>query len=185
MLVGYARTSTVEQQAGLEAQHRDLEKAGTEKLFSEQIRSVAKRIELKLALDFIREGDTLVVTKLDRLARSVRDLLDIVEHVKKKGANLKILAMNLDTTDATGRLMLQVLGAVGEFERALMLERQREGIAKAKAEGKYRGRKPTVRARKSEIEEMLRSGVGPAEASKRLRIARSSIYRIADQLKAK
>ena len=98
MLVGYVRTSTVEQQAGLQAQHRELETAGTEKLFSEQISSVAKRIELERALDFIREGDTLVVTKLDRLARSVRDLLDIVEHVKKKGANLKILAMNLDTT---------------------------------------------------------------------------------------
>jgi DNA invertase Pin-like site-specific DNA recombinase len=185
MLVGYARTSTVEQQAGLEAQHRDLQKAGTTKLFSEQISSVAKRLELERALDFIREGDTLVVTKLDRLARSVRDLLDIVERVERKGANLKIIGMNLDTTAATGRLMLQMLGAVGEFERALMLERQREGIAKARAAGKYRGRKPTVRARKPEIEELLRSGVGPAEASRRLGIARSSIYRIADGLREK
>ncbi len=185
MLVGYARTSTVEQRAGLEAQHRELQAARVEKLFSEQISSVATRLELERALDFIREGDTLVVTKLDRLARSVRDLLNIVDRVKDKGANLKILTMDLDTENPTSVFMLQVLGAVGEFERALMLERQREGIAKAKADGKYRGRKPTVRARKSEIEEMLRSGVGPAEASKRLRIARSSIYRIADQLKAK
>jgi DNA invertase Pin-like site-specific DNA recombinase len=185
MLVGYARTSTVEQRAGLEAQHRELQAARVEKLFSEQISSVATRLELERALDFIREGDTLVVTKLDRLARSVRDLLNIVDRVKDKGANLKILTMDLDTENPTSVFMLQVLGAVGEFERALMLERQREGIAKAKAEGKYRGRKPTVRARKSEIEEMLRSGVGPADASRRLGIARSSIYRIADQLKAK
>ena len=112
-------------------------------------------------------------------------MLEIVDRVTKKGARLKILAMNFDTMGATNLLMLHVLGAVGEFERSLMLERQREGIAKAKADGKYEGRKPTVRARKSEIEEMLRSGVGPAEASRRLRIARSSIYRIADQLKAK
>lgn len=185
MLVGYARTSTVEQLAGLESQHRDLKAAGTKRLFSEQISSVAQRAELERALDFIREGDTLIVTKLDRLARSVRDLLNIVERVEMKGASLKILAMNLDTTQATGRLMLQVLGAVGEFERALMLERQREGIAKAKAAGKYRGRKPTVRARKPEMEELLKAGIGPAEASRRLGVARSSIYRIADRLKAK
>ena len=185
MLIGYARTSTVDQVAGLEAQLRDLKAAGCEKFFQEQVSSIAQRAELEKALDYIREGDTLIVTKLDRLARSVGDLLKIVDRVTQKGARLKILAMNLDTMDATGVLMLQVLGAVGEFERTLMLERQRDGIAKAKAEGKYRGRKPTVRARKSEIEEMLRSGVGPAEASRRLRIARSSIYRIADQLKAK
>ena len=185
MIVGYARTSTTEQVAGLEAQVRDLETNGCEKIFQEQVSSVAQRVALEGALSFIREGDTLVVTKLDRLARSVRDLLEIVDRVTRKGARLRILAMNLDTTNATGRMMLQVLGAVGEFERALMLERQREGIAKAKADGKYRGRKPTVRARKTEIEELLLTGVGPAEASRRLGIARSSIYRITDRLKAK
>jgi len=179
MIVGYARTSTVEQEAGFEAQLRDLRAAGVERVFQEQISSIARRAQLDGALDFIREGDTLVVTKLDRLARSVRDLLDIVDRVEAKKASLKILAMDLDTTQPTGRLVLQMLGAVAEFERNLMLERQREGIAKAKAAGKYRGRKPTVRARKAEIEELLRSGVGPAEASKRLGIARSSIYRIA------
>ena len=185
MIIGYARTSTTEQVAGLEAQVRDLESNGCEKIFQEQVSSVAQRVVLEGALSFIREGDTLVVTKLDRLARSVRDLLEIVDRVTRKGARLRILAMNLDTTNATGRMMLQVLGAVGEFERALMLERQREGIAKAKADGKYRGRKPTVRARKNEIEELLLTGVGPAEASRRLGIARSSIYRITDRLKAK
>ena len=179
MLVGYARTSTVEQAAGLEGQHRDLKAAGVEKVFQEQISSVARRAQLASALEFIREGDVLIVTKLDRLARSVRDLLDIVDHIEAKKANLKILSADLDTSQPTGRLLLQMLGAVAEFERSLMLERQREGIAKAKAAGKYHGRKPTVRARKAEIEALLRSGVGPAEASKRLGIARSSIYRIA------
>ena len=101
------------------------------------------------------------MTKLDRLARSVRDLLDPVDRVEAKKAGLRMLAMDLDTTQPTGRRALQMLGAVAEFERNLMLERQREGIAKAKAAGKYRGRKPTVRARRAEIEELLRSGVGP------------------------
>jgi DNA invertase Pin-like site-specific DNA recombinase len=182
MLVGYARSSTVDQVAGLEAQERDLRDEGAEELFSEQISSVAQRAMLEQALQFIRKGDTLLVTKLDRLARSVRDLLEIFERVNSKGARLKILSMNLDTETATGRLMLQVLGAVAEFERGLMLERQREGIAKAKAAGKYRGRKPTARARKVEIEQLLRSGVGAAEAGRRLGISRSSVYRIADRL---
>ena len=184
-IIAYARTSTVEQEAGLEAQLRDLKAVGAKKIFQEQVSSVGWRAELERALDYIREGDSLVVTKLDRLARSVRDLLDIVDRIETKGASLKILAMDLDTATPTGRLVLQMLGAVAEFERNLMLERQREGIAKAKAAGKYRGRKPTVRARKAEIEELLRSGVGPAEASRRLGIARSSIYRIATTIGTK
>lgn len=179
MLVGYGRTSTVEQEAGLEAQLRDLKAAGCEKVFDEQVSSVAARCELERALEFIRQGDTLIVTRLDRLARSVRDLLEIVDRIAAKGAALKVLAMGLDTGGATGRLMLQVLGAVAEFERALMLERQREGIRKAQAAGKYKGRKPDVRARRAEIETLLATGVGPTAVAKRMGIARSSIYRIA------
>lgn len=177
--MGYARTSTVEQEAGLSAQIRDLQAAGVEKVFSEQVSSVALREELARALDFMREGDTLVVTKLDRLARSVRDLLDIVDTVEGMDANLRVLAMGLDTAGATGRMMLQVLGAVAEFERALMLERQREGIRKAQLAGKYKGRAPTARAKSREIESMLASGVGASEIARRLGIARSSVYRIA------
>ena len=142
MLIGYARTSTTEQVAGLEAQQRELRAAGCTRLFVEQVSSVAEREQLSAALDYLRDGDFLVVTKLDRLARSVRDLMEIVHRVEAKEAGLRILAMNLDTTKPTGRLMLQVLGAVAEFERAMMLERQREGIAKADADGKYKGRKP-------------------------------------------
>ena len=158
MLVGYARTSTIEQQAGLEAQIRDLKKVGAEKIFSEQISSVAKREQLEQLLDFLREGDFLVVTKLDRLARSVRDLVKITDKIDAKQADLRILNMNLDTGTANGRLMLNILGSVAEFEREIMLERQREGIAKAKADGKYKGRKPTQRAKKGEIKKFLEQG---------------------------
>src|SRR6201984_1015798 len=116
MKVGYARTSTTEQIAGLEGQVRDLKHAGCEKLFSEQVSSVGKREQLAAALDFIREGDTLTVTKLDRLARSIGHLVEITGALEKRKAHLKVLSMGLDTTDATGRLMLNVIGAVGQFE---------------------------------------------------------------------
>src|SRR5678815_3890720 len=158
MLIGYARTSTTEQVAGLEAQQREVRAAGCTRLFVEQVSSVAEREQLSAALDYLRDGDFLVVTKLDRLARSVRDLMEIVHRVEAKEAGLRILAMNLDTTKPTGRLMLQVLGAVAEFERAMMLERQREGIAKAKAEGKYKGRAPTARVKAEHAVRLFREG---------------------------
>jgi DNA invertase Pin-like site-specific DNA recombinase len=178
MLIGYARTSTVEQIAGLDAQRRDLEAAGCTKLFVEQVSSIAQREQLEAALDYLREGDILVVTKLDRLARSMRDLVDIVGRIEKKGAGLRILAMNFDTTTATGQLMLNVLGSVAQFERSMMLERQREGVAKAKAEGKYKGRAPTARAKAGEVKALLEAGKNPTEVARALKIGRSSVYRI-------
>jgi DNA invertase Pin-like site-specific DNA recombinase len=178
MKVGYARTSTIEQQAGFEAQERELAAAGCEKIFREQVSSVARRVQLSAALDFIREGDALVVTKLDRLARSVAHLVEITEVVQKEGAHLQVLAMGLNTADATGRLMLHVLGAIGQFERETMLERQREGIAKAKAEGKYKGRKPTARAKAGDIAALRAKGHGPAEIARLVNIGRASVYRV-------
>jgi len=180
MHIGYARTSTIEQVAGLEAQERDLRAAGIERVYREQVSSVAPRVQLEAMLDFAREGDTVTVTKLDRLARSVRDLMAIVDRLAAKGVALRILAMNMDTGTPTGKLMLTILGGVAEFERELMLERQREGIAKAKAEKKYKGRAPTARAKAAEIEAMLRQHVGPQEISRRLGISRSSVYRVAE-----
>ncbi len=177
MQIGYARTSTVDQVAGFIAQRRDLEAAGCEKVFAEQVSSIAEREHLVAALDYLRDGDVLTVTKLDRIARSVRDLMEIVHRIETKGAGLRILSMNLDTTTPTGRLMLQVLGAVAEFERSMMLERQREGIAKAKAEGKYRGRAKTAMAKAGEVETMLAAGVKPTEVARKLGIGRSSVYR--------
>src|SRR5215475_11057352 len=140
MLVGYARTSTLDQKAGIEAQLKDLQETGCEKVFSEQVSSVdvVKREQLTLALDFIREGDSLVVAKLDRLARSVAHLLAIVEQLNAKGASLRILNLNMDTGAPTGKLMLTMLAGIGQWEREIMLERQREGIAKARALGKYK-----------------------------------------------
>jgi hypothetical protein len=115
-MIGYGRTSTIEQVAGLEAQIRDLKAAGAEKLFRENVSSVAPRHQLEAAIEFAREGDTLVVTKIDRLARSVRHLCEIVDRLQAKGVALRILNMNLDTNDATGKLMLQIIGSIAEFE---------------------------------------------------------------------
>ncbi len=178
MLIGYARTSTLDQMAGYEAQQDALKEVGCEKVFAEQISSIAQRKQLEAALDYIREGDVLVVTKLDRLARSMPDLLTIIARVEKKGASLRILGMNLDTTTATGKLMLNVLGSVAEFERSMMLERQREGIAKAKAEGKYKGRVPTARAKREDVLRLLAEGMGACQVANQLGISRSSVWRI-------
>jgi len=135
-----------------------LEAAGAEKLFSENVSSVAPRKQLEAAIEFAREGDTLVVTKIDRLARSVRHLCEIVDRLQAKGVALRILNMNLDTNDATGKLMLQIIGSIAEFERSIMLSRQLEGIAKAKAEGKYRGGIPTARAKAAQVFALVDAG---------------------------
>jgi DNA invertase Pin-like site-specific DNA recombinase len=176
--VGYGRTSTLEQQAGLDAQIRDLKAAGCEKIFTEQVSAVGKRPQLEAALDFVREADTLVVTKLDRLARSTQHLLEVADRVKAEGADLCILNLGADTSTATGRLMFTVIGAVGTFERELMLERQREGVARAKAAKKYKGRKPTARARSAEVTALKADGVRPVDIARRLGIGRASVYRI-------
>ncbi|AZO61223.1 MAG: recombinase family protein [Mesorhizobium sp.] len=178
-LVGYARTSTTDQKAGLEAQLRDLDAAGCKKVFREELSSVADtRPQLQAALDWVREGDTLLVTKLDRLARSVADLVTITEALRAKGVGLRILAMNLDTATPTGKLMLNLLGSIAEFERELMLERQREGIAKAKAEGKYVGRQPTARRQASEVLRLKSEGKSVGDIVAALGISRASVFRI-------
>lgn len=175
--IGYARTSTLEQVAGFEAQERELAAAGCTRIFSEQVSSVAKRDQLIAALDYLRAGDTLVVTKLDRLARSTQHLLEIVGTIAAKGAHLAVLGMNLDTTTPTGKLMLAMLGAIGQFEREMMLERQREGIAKAAAEGKYKGRAPTAQRQADQVRELASTGMSRTEIARKLGIGRSSVYR--------
>jgi DNA invertase Pin-like site-specific DNA recombinase len=177
MIIGYARTSTVDQKAGFEAQVAELTAAGCEKLYREQVSSVGRRDQLEAAIDFAREGDTLVVTKLDRLARSVEHLLRIEGRLRQKGVSLRILSMGIDTGTATGRLMMNVVGAVGQFEREMMLERQREGIAKAKAEGKYTGRQPTAMAKAKQVQALRGQGVAPIEIARQLGISRASVYR--------
>lgn len=180
MLIGYARTSTTDQAVSLEVQVEALGALGCEKVFHEQTsaRENAGRPELEAALDYTRDGDTLVVMKLDRLARSVRDLIDIAYQLKDKGAGLKIADLDIDTSTANGKLVLNIFGAVAEFERELMLERQREGIARARADGKYRGRKPTARAKAPEVLALRQQGVGATEIANRVGIGRASVYRI-------
>ncbi|AXI54783.1 DNA invertase [Sulfitobacter sp. JL08] len=183
MIIGYARTSTTDQKAGLEAQLRDLKAAGCEKVFTEEVSSVdvVARVQLKAALEFAREGDVVVVTKLDRLARSVAHLLQIIEDMENAGVSLRILDLAIDTATPTGRLMLTMIGGIAQFEREIMLERQREGIAKAKAAGKYLGRKPTARAKTKEIKALSAQGVKPMEIAKQLGIGKSSVYRILEE----
>ena len=181
MLVGYARSSTVEQKAGLIVQHDALSAVGCERTFSEQVSSVGKREQLEAAISFARDGDTFVITRLDRLARSTQDLLGIVERLDKKGVALRILdfaGSAIDTTKAVDKLLITVFGAFAEFERNLMLERQREGIAKAKAEGKYRGRAPTARSKTDQIRAFAKEGLTKGKIAERLGISERSVFRV-------
>lgn len=184
MLVGYARTSTLEQDAGLEAQVRDLKELGCEELYQEQVSSVGERQQLDAAIKSLRKGDKLVVCKLDRLARSVRHLGELLEVLDSKDAGLVILSMGgqqVDTTTATGRMMLNVMASVAQFEREMMLERQREGIQKAKAEGKYKGRKATAMEKSDAVLRLLKSGMSKADVCKQVGVSRASLYRIIEK----
>lgn len=176
-IVGYARTSTLEQVAGFEAQLRELAQAGCSKLFQEQVSSVGKRDQLEACLDYLREGDTLIVTKLDRLARNVTHLGQLVATLKDKGVGLRILDLGLDTSTPTGELILNMMGAVAQFERQMMLERQREGIAKAKRDGKYKGRTPTAMRQAQRVRELAAEGLRRSEIGDRLGISERSVYR--------
>jgi len=179
MKVGYARTSTIEQIAGIEAQVRELQAAGCEKIFKEHASAVKQRDGLDKALAFTRENDTLIVTKLDRLARSVPDLYRIVDLLKEKKVNLVITSMGIDTSTAGGKIMLTMMGAFAEFEREIMLERQKEGIEKAKLGGKYKGRKPLPKEIENAVEMYLETGVSKVWIAKKLCIGEASVYRIA------
>jgi len=182
MMVGYARTSTAEQAAGLDAQVRDLTAAGCEEVYSEKVSSVAQRAELTQALRFVRKGDALMVTKPDRLARSTAELLGIEADLTKRGIGLVVLSMGkgerLDTRNPTSKLMLTILAGVATWEREIMLERQREGIAKAKAEGAYKGRKPTARAKAADVRKLIGQGLTRQAVAGQLNIGVASVYRI-------
>lgn len=175
MLVGYARVSSAGQ--SLDVQFDALKAAGCEKLFAEKESgtSTDNRKALADALDFIREGDTLLVSRIDRLARSVGDLEMIVATIKRKGAYLKAMEQPIDTSSPAGVAFLQMLGVFAQFETAIRKERQAEGIAKAKAEGRYKGRKPTVDA--DAVRALKAEGVRPVDIATKLGIARASVYR--------
>ncbi|MEY0336914.1 recombinase family protein [Providencia stuartii] len=174
-LVGYARVSTRGQ--SLDAQLNALHDC--DKVFKEII-SGAKdnRAELTALLDYVREGDTVKVTKLDRLARNTKHLLEISDYLEAKQVRLLIMNIGIDTGTPTGKLMLTMIGAIATFEREIMLERQAEGIALAKQLGRYTGRKATARAKTAEVLELLAQGVTKPAISKQLDISITSIYRI-------
>lgn len=174
MLIGYARASTEDQDCAI--QEEALRLAGCETVRSEKRSGTTRagRTELDTIVQFLRPGDVLVVTRIDRLARSLSDLLTIVQEVEAKGASLRASEQPVDTGSAAGRAFLQMLGVFAEFETALRRERQMEGIAKAKARGAYRGRKPSVPV--DTVRELHLEGIGATEIARRLGVARSSVY---------
>src|SRR6202048_3838137 len=182
--IGYARVSTTDQD--LTVQIQALKAAGCQMLRKEKASGTTTkgRAELAAILDFIREGDTLGggprgVPRIDRRARSIADLQDIVRTLKARGAALRATEQPIDTSTAAGKCFLDMLGVFAEFETNLRRERQLEGIAKAKAAGVYKGRKPSIDVGK--IDALRASGLGPTEIARELKIGRASVYRVVAQ----
>lgn len=176
-LYGYARVSSIDQDLGI--QQAALKAAGCELIRAEKASGAHRdgRSELQVLLDFLRPGDTLMVTRIDRLARSLKDLQDIVHELKAKDVALKATEQPVDTGSAAGKAFLDMLGVFAEFETNLRRERQMEGIRAAKERGVYRGRKPSIdpaEVRRLRTEEKL----GPAAIARRLGIGRASVYRV-------
>jgi DNA invertase Pin-like site-specific DNA recombinase len=180
MLIGYARTSTTDQHAGFEAQLVELKAYGCERMYQEQVSAVASRQELDRAIDMLREGDKLVVTKLDRLARNVMHMGELLQQIEAKGAGLVILSLGsetVDTSTATGKLILNMMVSVAQFEREMMKERQVEGIRRAQAEGKYKGRVPTAMKQADKVKALVDAGVTRVQVQEQLGISKASYYR--------
>jgi DNA invertase Pin-like site-specific DNA recombinase len=175
-IYGYARVSTADQD--LTVQQDALKAAGCETIRAEKVSgtSTKGRTELAILRDFMRKGDMLVVTRIDRLARSIGDLQDIVRSLKEKGVALRATEQPIDTSTAAGKAFLDMLGVFAEFETNLRRERQLEGIAKAKARGVYKGRKPSVDVAK--VRELQATGIGPTAIAEKLQIGRASVYRV-------
>jgi DNA invertase Pin-like site-specific DNA recombinase len=172
---GYARVSTRDQD--LSIQETALKAAGCDLIRAEKVSGTRRegRAELELLLEFVRPGDELVVTRIDRLARSIGDLQDIVRSLKAKGVTLRATEQPIDTATAAGKCFLDMLGVFSEFETNLRKERQLEGIAKAKAAGVYKGRKPSVPV--EEVKQLKAAGRSPTEIAEELEISRMSVYR--------
>jgi DNA invertase Pin-like site-specific DNA recombinase len=178
-LYGYARVSTTDQDFTIQLDK--LKAAGCEVIRSEKMTGTSRegRDELNTLLEFLRTGDTLMVTRVDRLARSIGDLQDIVKQLKLKGVNLRATDQSIDTSNATGKAFLDMLGVFAEFETNLRKERQLEGIEKAKRAGVYKGRSKTIDADRVAEEKAL--GLGASAIAKKLGIGRASVYRLLQQ----
>ena len=183
MIVGYVRVSTVEQNEG--RQLVTMKKYNAEKLFIEKISAKdTKRPQLQAMVDFVREGDTIVIHDFSRLARSTKDLLELVELFNSKGVKLISNKENIDSSTPTGKLMLTMIGAINEFERANLLERQREGIALAKKEGKYKGRKEVnVKDIDKHYDRYMRREVSKSQLAKELNISRPTLDKLFNDYK--
>ncbi|EWY35860.1 DNA invertase [Skermanella stibiiresistens SB22] len=175
-IYGYARVSTTDQDLTL--QRDALKAAGCLVVREEKVSGTTTlgRSELRTLMEFLQPGDTLMVTRIDRLARSIGDLQDIVRELKTNGVALKATEQPIDTSTAAGKAFLDMLGVFAEFETNLRRERQLEGIAKAKAEGVYKGRKPKLD--KTAILALKAEGLGGSEIARRLKIGRTSVYRL-------
>jgi DNA invertase Pin-like site-specific DNA recombinase len=178
-VIGYARVSTTDQD--LSIQEAALRAAGCQVIRAERRSGTTTegREALRTVLEFLHAGDVLMVTRIDRLARSIGDLQNIVRAVRARGAVLKATEQPIDTGTAAGKCFLDMLGVFAEFETNLRRERQLEGIAKAKAAGVYKGRPPSIEA--SRVRELKAQGMRPSDIAKALKIGRASVYRVLGQ----
>ena len=178
---GYARVSTLDQSTTI--QREALEAAQCDRIYEEQASGTSRnnRAELLRVLEILREGDTLVITRIDRLARSMKDLQDIVHDLKCRGIYLEATEQPIDTSTAAGKAFLDMLGVFAEFETNLRKERQLEGIAKAKAKGVYKGRKPLSHEKRQEVVTLYQQGVKPAHIIKQTGIGKTSVFKILKQ----
>ncbi|GBR54720.1 DNA resolvase [Neokomagataea thailandica NBRC 106555] len=177
MKYGYARVSTADQ--SLDLQFEILKNHGCEVIRGEKVSGTSRegRTELATLMQFIRSGDCLVVTRIDRLARSISDLSDIVRELESRGVSLMATEQPIDTSDAMGRMFISLLGVFGQFETELRKERQAEGIAKAKSKGVYKGRPPKWE-RIEQVFELKRQGVANTEIGKQLGLSRSYVWKV-------
>jgi DNA invertase Pin-like site-specific DNA recombinase len=182
-LVGYARTSTTDQQAGLADQIATLSASGCMRIYSEHASAASTdRRELTSCLADLVPGDILIITKPDRLARSVRDMMDVIEQLRARDINVRILSMGVDTSTPTGKLILTVLAGVAAWEREIMLERQRAGIVAAQAAGKYKGGRPkSLTAEQLAMARIMITESGPAATARAFGVGRSTLYRALTQ----
>lgn len=183
MKVGYSRTSSLQQVGGLEVQIQTLQDFGCEKIFSEQVSgtSTIGRDKLRECLDFVREGDELVITRVDRIARSVLDLQLIVKELTEKGVNITATEQPISTKDATSKCFLDMLGVFAELETNLRKERQMEGIKLAKEKGVYKGGKSRIDVER--IKTLKKEGLGASAIAKKMGIHRDSVYRLLKEVK--
>jgi DNA invertase Pin-like site-specific DNA recombinase len=177
MIVGYARVSTTGQ--SLAVQQDELAKQGCERIFEDKATGTNRdRPGLNELLGFVREGDMVVVSRLDRFARSLSDLFQLLNALSDKGVAFQCVHQSIDTSSSTGRLTLAILGAVAEFENDLRRERQRDGIAKAKTSGTYKGRKRSIDV--AMLRQLRDTGMGASAIAKQMGINRQSVYRLLD-----